>query len=340
MSARTKPAKKSSFKLGVQDDNVLVKDKGPGREWGLDRAKELGAKVVRVNIIYGDKYEPVDALIASAAKRGIKVQLTITGKPAYGYSGKDATPKISADKTKASEFGAWAKEVAQHFKGRVGRYSVWNEPNHPLFLKSTSARAYVKLYRAAQGAIKSVDPKAQVMVGELAPSKNAENFVRSLAKHGIKTDGIAMHPYQAGAASPRNPYPEGKKRFTISNMAHMQRVLRQERKGLSTKHGKAPSIYATEFGYRPDEPNRGRLLQSAINRAKKSGVRQLVLYQLAKTDKGAWDTSLYGPGGEDTEASIRLSRKRQPAKPKPQTGGAALPTITPVAPPVIPGIVY
>jgi hypothetical protein len=343
--AKAKAKKRGSFKLGVQDDNVLVRNQGPGREWGLDRVKELGGKVVRVNLVHGEPYEPIDELIASAAKRGIKVQLTITGQTQFAYheqgpGGKGIgkqnkpTPKISADGATVADFGAFAKDAAQHFKGRVGRYSIWNEPNHEMFLKGRSARAYVKLYRAAQKAIKGVDPKAQVMVGELAPAKNARYFVKALAKHGIRTDGIAMHPYQAGEGSPDKPYPGGKKRFTISNIRHMKQVLRQERRGIRTKGGKAPSIYLTEFGYNFDEPNRGALLKAAVKRAKREGARQLVLYQLVSTGK-QWDTGLYGPGGEDTEASIALTGKRRPS-----TGGAKAPAAPPALPPTPPSMVY
>lgn len=317
-------AKKGTFDLGVQDDNVLVRNQGPGREWGLDKAARLGAKTIRVNLTYGDPLQPVDDLIASAAKRGMKVQLTLTGVPAYAYHAKGERPgqlgpvnapipKISADRANPKEFGRWAKKMAEHFKGRVGRYSIWNEPNHPYFLKNREHH-YVKLYQAAHRAIRGVDRKAQILAGELAPSGDARSYVKALGKAHVRLNGIAIHPYQPLGASPDQPYPQGKQSYTISNINALKKTMRRF-------YGKELPIYLTEFGYGPSEgPQRAGALKAAIGQARKAGARQLVLYQLVGTPEKTWNTGLYGPGGEETEASQGLYDQpayRRKAEPHP-----------------------
>lgn len=299
------------FRLGVQDDDILVRNQGKGREWGLDRAKRLGAKVVRANFTHGDKYDDYDALIAAARKRGIRVQLTLMGTPAYhDQKGK----KISATRANPKEVGKWAGETAKHFKGRVGRYSIWNEPNHPLFMKNPSAAQYAKVYKRAHRGIKKVDRKAQVMVGELAPGKSAKHFVNVLGRRGITSDGLAMHPYQDPGVRPTARHP-ARGEYGISNVKALQKDLRKHKKGLHTKRGKALPVYLTEFGYQANVPNRGSLLRSAVRQAKRSGARQLVLYQILRADPHeSWDTGLYERSGKPTEAARALlthaSKKR------------------------------
>ena len=61
--------------------------------------------------------------------------------------------------------------MAQHFAGRVDRYSIWNEPNWRTWLgplKSAPA-TYRQLYSRGYKAIKQADPRAKVLIGETSP---------------------------------------------------------------------------------------------------------------------------------------------------------------------------
>ena len=68
----------------------------------------------------------IDILQAAAAERGIKLQLTIAG-PAPAWATGDH--KVGNNAPDPVKFAAFARTVAAHFKGRVDRYSIWNEPN-------------------------------------------------------------------------------------------------------------------------------------------------------------------------------------------------------------------
>lgn len=298
------PRRNKPFRLGVQDDDVLVRNMGPGREWGLDRARRLGVRVVRANFIYGDSYRDFDRLIRAARKRGMRVQLTLMGKPAYMRQGDR---RIANDRANPREVGRWAGRVASHFRGRVKRYSVWNEPNHPWFLADTSPERYASLYKRSYSRIKNADPKARVMVGELAPTPDTRAFLRALARRRIKADGLAMHPYQSPEARPTGRYPESRSSYGISNVRGLQRDLRKLRGRMHTARGRPLPVYLTEFNYQADVPNRGSLLRSAIRQARRTGARQLILYQLARTPYKQWDTGLYEPDGTPTPASRSLA---------------------------------
>src|SRR5258708_19262816 len=70
------------------------------------------------------------------------------------------------------DFANFMKALADHYKGTVLAYEIWNEPNLrrewnglPL-----SAASYVDLLRQAYGAVKQVDPGIIVVSAGLAPT--------------------------------------------------------------------------------------------------------------------------------------------------------------------------
>jgi len=189
-----------AIELAVQDDAVLLNEWYYGREKGLDRAQEIGARSVRFNMLWTDvlpaaqakarkrpavlhyDFSRYDAAIDAARARGLKVQLTITA-PAPAWATGDH--KLGVRRPKPALFARFAATVAAHFNGRLRAISVWNEPNWPWWLASKmtcrrrhgkkvcasqAARDYRRLYTAAYTAIKRVSPRTPVWLGELGPS--------------------------------------------------------------------------------------------------------------------------------------------------------------------------
>src|SRR3954447_14202182 len=173
------------MELAVQDDPVLM-----GRLYGsqsstLKLVSQLRATRVRVNVSWSYvvgkaakrrtapkriayNWTGYDALIRRAAPRGVRLQLTLTG-PAPAYA--TANHRIGPYKPKSSAFRAFAGAAAQHFRGRVDRYSIWNEPNYVRWLSplSSGPQLYRALYIAGYDAIKNADPNASVLIGETSP---------------------------------------------------------------------------------------------------------------------------------------------------------------------------
>src|SRR3954464_15676713 len=159
------------MEFALQDDAVFVNEYFMPREKALDHAKKLGAKRIRVNVLWartlvsgakaktppkkGAQYDftRLDALQQAAQARGIKLQLTLSG-PAPAWATKDH--KVGANQPDARKFAAFARTVAAHFGGRVDRYSIWNEPNLRVWLAPTAKAPtiYRSLYRAGYTAIK------------------------------------------------------------------------------------------------------------------------------------------------------------------------------------------
>ena len=174
------------MEMALQDDAVFLWESGMDLDSALDHAVDLRTKRIRVNVLWsrllvdgaesrtvpagGPKYDfhRIDILEAAAAKRGIKLQLTIAG-PAPAWATRDH--RVGNNAPDAAKFGEFARTVATHFAGRVDRYSIWNEPNWNTWLypAKSAASVYRQLYSSGYNAIKGVDPQAKVLFGELAP---------------------------------------------------------------------------------------------------------------------------------------------------------------------------
>lgn len=308
------------MELALQDDAVFVDQRWMDRERALDHAEDLSVKRIRVNVMWarlivGDNtrrtvpetvtydFSRIDALLEAAEARGIKLQLTISG-PAPAWATDDG--KVGNHRPDAAQFGAFARRVARHFAGRVDRYSIWNEPNWYTWL-SPAKRApslYRLLYRAAYRNIKAVDPRAKVLVGELAPNAQRGRsiaplqFLRDMTCSTdeykarkrcvpLRADGFAIHPYQFQAAPDKvNGGPDD---VPIGALSRLTRALDKlaARNALRTPSGAKMGLYLTEFGYltvgyRAQRPSvRARWLASAFTIARRHPrVRQLLQYQL------------------------------------------------------------
>jgi hypothetical protein len=172
------------LEIAAQDDPVFLGPSTYDRERALQQSRDMGVTRIRINASWyryvkqaGDKTPPkvplydwsrIDSLVDAAARYGIRVQMTLTGQaPAFATSNR----KIGNYGPKGKLFGDFARAAAKHFKGRVDRYSIWNEPNYISWLApfDLNAALYRELYTAAYTQIKRADPAAQVLIGETAP---------------------------------------------------------------------------------------------------------------------------------------------------------------------------
>jgi hypothetical protein len=293
----------------------------------------MGVTYLRITMVWegfrNDGWEPYDAAIDDARKRGMSVQLTVTGNPRFTQGGHGY---IGYRNPSPVRYGRWMGQIARHFRGRVAVYSAWNEPNLGDFLspQQIGRRAvghiiYARLVRAAYRAIKRADPQAKLLVGEAAPSGHPLRFIERAAAAlpgGMRADGWAQHPYQFVRVTPGRP----QSRYTggISNVGAMKATMRRLARThkLRTGSGAPVSIYFTEFGYpRPGaysgffpEALRARYTLDAFRLAKRSGAKVLVWYQLfnhpGRTRSSLWDTGLIGADGKPSSLYQQLVAAR------------------------------
>jgi hypothetical protein len=328
----------SDMEFALQDDDVFVHQQGYDRDRALDHAVALGATRIRVNVLWERvrvsggattaryDFSAIDALQEAAAERGIDLQLTITGPAPSWATRNHRVGNIAPDPKK---YGAFVRTVVTHFKGRVDRYSIWNEPNWKSWLgpQKDAARLYRGLYGAGYRAVKSVDPHAKVLMGELAPTGGGKaiaplRFLRDMFRGArpMKADGFALHPYQLTSAPSRIA---GKADdVSIGTLPRLTTALDALYKGrkLTTSSGRKLNLYLTEFGYltagsrRQPQSRIANWLVAAIEVARRNTrVKQLLQYQLIDPPKTAlWHSALLTRKGSPQPAYKALVRALNP----------------------------
>jgi cellulase (glycosyl hydrolase family 5) len=330
------------MEVGLQDDAVFLYQNYYNRDTALDQAKQLGVTRLRVNVLWDRvasaqaaqttppatvtyNWAPYDSLVDAAAAKGIKVQFSIAGPaPAWANGMHQDNLHAGAFKPNPVLYGRFVHDVAQHFAGRVDRYSIWNEPNWKGWLAplKTAPQQYGKLFKAGYAGIKSADPNAKVLFGELAPQerKGASTapltFIKkALGRGKITADGFAHHPY-AFTVSPTSKK-GGPNDVTLGTLNRLTNLLKQlaKKHKMRTPQGKSLPVYLTEYGYFARGPRflgdarRTAYLKQGFQIAQKNpAVRELVQYTLvAPPGNVAWDTSLIGADGTPTSAFTSLS---------------------------------
>ncbi len=328
----------SDMEFALQDDDVFVHQQGYDRDRALDHAVALGATRIRVNVLWERvrvsggattaryDFSAIDALQEAAAERGIDLQLTITGPAPSWATRNHRVGNIAPDPKK---YGAFVRTVVTHFKGRVDRYSIWNEPNWKSWLgpQKDAARLYRGLYGAGYRAVKSVDPHAKVLMGELAPTGGGKaiaplRFLRDMFRGArpMKADGFALHPYQLTSAPSRIAGKADDVSIgTLPRLTSALDALYKARK-LTTSSGRKLNLYLTEFGYltagsrRQPQSRIANWLVAAIEVARRNTrVKQLLQYQLIDPPKTAlWHSALLTRKGSPQPAYKALVRALNP----------------------------
>ena len=280
----------NAMSMAVADEHVFVEERYSSRAEGCDLAHGIGATTVRVNAWPG-RERAIGETIRALTKCGLRTQVTLMGKPCW----------IAPPTTPTPRWARWAARRAKEWKS-VKRFSVWNEPNHPCFLRSHNPRTYARGFRRTYTAIKRVRPDAQVLFGELAPMVNTDAWVaKAVAAKPGRADGFAHHPYEI----PGQPRDDA---YSISRLDLLKKVLRvYARAGFSTPRGKPLPLYLTEFGY-GHHSNQAELLSDAKDMAEKAGARQFTVYQLIEPQGNGWNTSIVKANGCPFPSYLALAK--------------------------------
>jgi hypothetical protein len=244
------------------------------RDDTLARLDGLGVRALRVTLVWAavapdagaparpafDAEDPVaydwggyGRLIDAAAARGWRVLVTFSA-PVPRWATAARTDQVTRPDPAA--FRAFATAAGRRFGPAVGAWGLWNEPNHPRFLRpqlSHGRPVAPALYRALHVAgvrgLEAAGQGADVMLaGETAPGGDRKRsvpplqFLRGVLCAGcpkLRIDGWAHHPY----ANRRGPFyvPADRDNVTIGVLSRLERALdRAGRRGLP--------VWVTEYG--------------------------------------------------------------------------------------------
>ena len=227
-----------------------------------------------------------DWLLAKASQLHWSVLLTVSGPvPKWATS----THRDYLTRPDPAEFERFMTAVGRHYRSEVALYSIWNEANHPAFLRPQfnvrgrpeSPRIYRGLYQAGYAGLQAAGlANPQVLMGETAPTGFDTVNVRREGRNALLHDvaplaflrgalcldghyrksrtcgplpaaGYAHHAY-TNAAGPRYVPPE-RDDVMIAVLGRLTRAL-----DLAARAHALPAhlpIYLTEFGVQ-SRPNR------------------------------------------------------------------------------------
>jgi hypothetical protein len=270
-----------------EDHNALIRNGPVRRQQTLDELKTLGADTLRVEVKWNEVapsptrssrpafdasdpgaypgFGPYDDLFRRAAGMGFRVIADLApDAPRWATAGGRGYGATANLRPSAAEFGKFAGAVAKRYSGsyrglvKVGWFSIWNEPNHTLFLKplEQGPALYRAMVQASLPAIRAAASGAKVLIGETAPAGRAgrstgpRQFIASFVAGAgrLDVDGWSHHPY-----GPIDSVPPGR---DIVNMLAIRRLGayldRAAKAGVLPPH---LPIYNTEFGIQSNPPD-------------------------------------------------------------------------------------
>ena len=238
------------------------------------------------NAYPASNWAALDAIVAEAHRRGMTMQLTVTG-PVPRWATKSRRDHLT--RPSPHEFRLFMAALGRRYGGQIARWSIWNEPNQPQYLmpqysrgRPVSPRIYRALLLAGihglRDAGRGSDP---VLMGETSPIGNSHvvapltflrgalclsgSYHRSPRCGRVPVAGYAHHPYTRRAGPSFRP--PSANAVTIGTLSRLTRALdRAARAGAIPR--RLP-IYLTEFGVqsKPDPLFGVSLAQQAAYRS-------------------------------------------------------------------------
>jgi hypothetical protein len=137
----------------------------------------------------------LDDIVKMATDRGLKLFVRLDHQPNWAQPDR-AADDPNGPPTDPAVFGEFCGAIAQRYRGRIGAYEVWNEPNltREWGNQVPDPAGYVALLKACYLAIKQADPAAIVISAGLAPTRYDDLTV------AMWDDKFYQGMYDAGAA--------------------------------------------------------------------------------------------------------------------------------------------
>jgi hypothetical protein len=203
--------------LGVTADGPLSAT--DDAEW--DRMAGAGVESVRVAFRWfrlqpepqAIDFAPTDAVVAAAARRGIRALPVVEQPPAWAATRPGDLSSPPRDPAAVEAFltalvgrygpaGTFWAEHPELSRLPIRAWQIWNEPNHAgVWSEQPYAPSYVRTLRAAAAGIRRADSGAKVVLAGLV--NRSWLALRELYKAGAGGlfDAVAIHPY---TSKPKN----------------------------------------------------------------------------------------------------------------------------------------
>jgi Cellulase (glycosyl hydrolase family 5) len=290
LAAPASAAARSSERVIFEAPRELRSDDAALRSRTLDEIQGFGVNWLRVVVYWhdvapqanagsvpsADERDPAsydwtryDRMIGEADARGMHLLLTLSG-PVPRWATRHRRDTVT--RPSPTRFGRFTEAVARRYGKVADAFSIWNEPNHPAFLKPQwghrhghrvplSAVIYRKLFfKGAAGLRRGGAGRTPVLFGETAPRGTGHvvhplrflrralclngHWHRGRGCHRVPADGYAHHAY----TTRKGPYfvPPNRDDVTIGVLRRLNRALYRAGRAHAVRRGLP--IWLTEFG--------------------------------------------------------------------------------------------
>jgi hypothetical protein len=260
------------------------------RETGLEEARTLGARIIRINIRWAGvastrpldgadpddpayRWSEVDARIRDASSRGFRVLPLLFDAP--GWAEGSVRPSSAPRGTWLPDpraFGQFAEAAARRYRG-VTQWQVWNEPNLWVYLSPQWRRVngrliavapghYRRMLNAAYMGIKRANAHSRVVTAGTAPYGDPPGadrtfpvtFWRLLLKRPTRFDIYAHHPYSV--AGPRRPALNAGD-VSVPDLGRLTRIVRAAARADHVLPRARKPLWITELSWDSSPPDPG-----------------------------------------------------------------------------------
>lgn len=213
-------------KFGINHDFIWTKDEDiPAL---IQAMKDAHVQAVRIPMRWptvepkrGEwNFEKADKVVRALKEANIEILALFQGVPYWASKLDPATIQGFKDAAPPKDNREWADYVrmcVSRYKKDIRYWEVWNEENGQEFYKpKPDAKEYVQILKSAYQAVKTIDPKATVILGGLQmngiianrwSSSKVENYLQEVYDAGGKPyfDVVNTHPYVQVASQNEGP---------------------------------------------------------------------------------------------------------------------------------------
>jgi hypothetical protein len=312
------PAKASpTARMGIQDDAWLRW--GPGTlDERLQTLDDLGVRTVRFTLVWSqvararpqdarDPNDPAydwsqfDPVLQGLHAHGISPLVTLWGAPGWSNGGR------APNWLPRSGFGSFAYAASKRYPW-VRLWTVWNEPNTPLFARPVSPSLYVRrLLNPAYLLLHRANRRNVVGGGVTSPRKTPSGIAPETFMTGMRKARARLDAYAA------NPYPSSRAETPFHNPCSWCRTLTMARldeiRSLVTHlFGAKKQLWLTEYGYQTNPPDRllgvsparqATYIGSAALRVWQQPGATILIHFLVRDEprSGGWQSGLFTARG-------------------------------------------
>ncbi len=242
-----------------------------GDQRSIDAVKDLGFNWVKQQVEWHrhegapGQYDfgGLDTLVNQANASGVNVLFSVVKAPGWARPG-NTDHSVEGPPADPQAFANFLGAMANHFRGRVAAYEVWNEQNlhYEWGNEPINAGRYVQMLCASYRSIKASDPGATVVSGAMTPTGVNNHlamddvvYLRQMYNAGLRGCANAIGAHPSGFNNPATAAVgwAGNADFSGHRSFYYRGTMESYRNVMCAYGDCGKKIWVTEFGWATTE---------------------------------------------------------------------------------------